>query len=396
MNILQINTVYKTGSTGRIAQELNNIILNNGWQSYIAYGRGVHNEDNVIRIGNDIDMYMHALGTRIFDKHGLYSEKVTVDFIKRIEKLNIDIFHLHNIHGYYLHFPTLFQYLKDKKVIWTLHDCWPFTGHCAYYDFVQCNKWQDECCTCPQKKSYPSSFLFDNSRENFKLKKEYFSSLSNLTIITPSRWLENEVKKSFLAKYPMKTIHNGIDADIFKPTKSSFKNIYNIQNQFVILGVANVWDERKGLQYFLDISKNLESDEIIVLVGLNEKQQRSLPKSILGFKRTDSVEELVDIYSMADVFVNPTLEDNFPTTNLESLACGTPVITFDTGGSVESIDKNTGYIVPKEDIFGLYKAIKKVKSKGKKSFSTSCREKALLMFDKNKNFEQYIKLYEAL
>jgi len=394
MKILQINTVYKTGSTGKIAKNLNDLIITNGWQSFIGYGRGKHKDKNAIKIGSKLDMYVHGVGTRIFDKHGLYSKKATIEFIKKIDKLDIDIFHLHNIHGYYLHYPTLFEYLKNKKVIWTLHDCWSFTGHCSHYDYIGCNKWQNECYKCPQKNRYPSSFIFDNSKENFKLKKRYFTNLKNLTIVTPSNWLANEVKKSFLRGYPIKVIHNGIDLNIFKPSKSNFRKKHNLENKFIILGVANVWEERKGFDYFIKLSQMLSDDEQIVLVGLNDVQLKSLPNNILGIKRTSSAKELAEIYSLADVFVNPTLEEVLGLTNIESLACRTPVITFDSGGSPETIDEDTGIVIEKGNLEKLYKAIQQIKTNN--IDKQKCRYRAVEFFDKNKNFRKYMELYKDI
>jgi glycosyltransferase involved in cell wall biosynthesis len=292
----------------------------------------------------------------------------------------------------------LFKYLKQKNkpIVWILHDCWAFTGHCTYYDYIGCDKWQSECNSCPQLRQYPASYIFDNSKNNFLLKKRYFTSLDKLTIVTPSNWLANEVKKSFLNKYNIKVIHNGIDLNIFKIKKSNFKKKLNIENKFMILGVANVWEERKGFEYFVKLSNIIQNDEVIVLVGLNDKQLKNLPRNIIGIKRTNNLEELVDIYNSADVFVNPTLEDNFPTINLESLACGTPVITFDSGGSPETIDNNTGIVVEKGNIKDLYKAIQNIKNIGKNVFMDKCRTRVEKYFDKNDRFDEYIKLYQEV
>jgi len=398
MNVLQINTVFKQGSTGYIVYNIHQKLLSLNHKSFAGYGRGIWQEDNLIKISNKLDMYIHGIGTRIFDKHGLYSKKATQEFLKKIDKLDIDIFHLHNIHGYYLNYPLLFEYLKNKQkpVIWTLHDCWAFTGHCSHYDYIGCDKWQNECYKCPQKSRYPASFIFDNSLENFRLKKKYFTSLDNLIIVTPSNWLANEVQKSFLAKYDIRVIYNGIDLNVFKPVKSDFRKKYNLEDKFLILGVANVWEERKGFDYFIELSHILKSNEVIILVGLNDKQLQKLPKNIIGIKRTQNQKELVQIYSNVDVFVNPTLEDNFPTTNLESLACGTPVVTFDSGGSSETIDENCGKVVEKGDLDKLYKAIGEVKKNGKDFYRNHCIDRAKKYFDKEMMIEKYVKLYKEI
>lgn len=396
MKVMQINSVCGVGSTGRIATDIHNILIEQGHKSYIAYGRDLpKNCDKAIRIGGKFDNYTHVVKTRIFDKHGFASKRATIEFINKVKELNPDIIHLHNIHGYYLNIEILFEYLKeaDKPVIWTLHDCWSFTGHCAYFDYVACDKWKTGCYDCPQKKGYPSSFFLDKSKENYRRKKELFTGLKNMTIVTPSNWLADLVKQSYLKEYQVKVINNGIDLNLFKPTESNFREQNDINNKFMILGVANVWDERKGLRYFLDLSNTLNEDEIIVLVGLSEKQKQQLPKNIIGITRTNNIKELVEIYSAADVFVNPTLEDNFPTTNLEALACGTPIITFNTGGSVESVDESTGYVVEKGNLEELRSAINKAKTK---NIRNDCCLERSKNYNKNEKFNEYIELYKSL
>ncbi|MGO1468959.1 MAG: glycosyltransferase family 4 protein [Tissierella sp.] len=397
MKVLQINSVCGIGSTGRIATDIHNILIEQGHKSYIAYGRDESKScNNTIKIGNKIDIYEHVALTRIFDKHGFSSKNATKRFIKEIEILDPDIIHLHNIHGYYINIEILFDYLKksNKPVVWTLHDCWAFTGHCTYFDYVGCEKWKTHCNNCPQKKEYPTSLVFDNSRKNFEKKKRIFNGVKNLKLVTPSNWLKELVEKSFLSDYPVKIINNGIDLQIFKPTNSNFKEKHNINDKFVILGVASVWDRRKGFNYFKELSLRLSEDEIITIVGLTEKQKNNLPRNIIGITKTNDIEELAQIYTAADVFVNPTMEDNFPTTNIESIACGTPVITFNTGGSVESIDQGTGYIVEKEDIEGLLGKIKEIKYYGKNTYKDNCILRAKKCYNKKEKFNEYIEVYE--
>lgn len=396
MKVLQINSVCGIGSTGRIATDIHNILIEQGHQSYIAYGRDLpKNCDNAIIIGNKIDNYTHVAKTRLLDKHGFGSKQATIEFIDKIKELDPDIIHLHNIHGYYINVEILFNYLKEasKPVVWTLHDCWSFTGHCAYFDYVGCDKWKIGCYSCPEKKAYPSSLIFDNSKNNYLNKKRIFTGVKNLTIVTPSQWLANLVQESFLNEYPVNVINNGIDLNTFRPNEGDFRKKFNLNGKFIILGVASVWDRRKGLKYFVELADKVSEDEVIVLVGLTEKQMNQIPENIIGITRTNNVEELVDIYSSADVFVNPTLEDNFPTTNLEALACGTAVITFDTGGSPESIDKITGIEIENRTSNQIYEVISKLRRSPFRK--NACVEKGK-EFDKSKKFMEYVKLYESV
>lgn len=341
MKILFINSVCN-GSTGHIVQDLAKDYINNGDECVIAYGRG-NPPKNIpsYKIGNKISIYSHVLFTRITDKHGFGSKHSTKKFISWIENYNPDLIWLHNIHGYYLNIKVLFNYLKKsgKKVNWTLHDCWSFTGHCAYFDYAKCYKWKNHCYNCNSKKDYPSA-LISNCRSNFNNKKQIFNLLDEkqLTIITPSIWLANLVKESFLKKYQVEVINNKIDLDIFKPTPSDIKDKYGITNKKVILGVASVWDRRKGLEDFIQLSNLLDNEYIIVLIGLNDKQLKMIPSRIMGFKRTESQKELVNWYSCASCFFIPTKEDNYPTVLLEAKACGCTTYSYDTGGCREIAD----------------------------------------------------------
>ena len=405
MKILQINVVVNSGSTGRIAEGIGNIVLSNDSESYIAYGRMANKSDSqLIRIGNDFGVKLHGMLTRVFDNHslGLSSKKATNEFIKEIEEINPDIIHFHNLHGYYINIKVLFNYLSQKNIpiVWTLHDCWSFTGHCAHFDYVGCYKWKIQCYSCPQKKSYPSSLLIDNSKKNYTKKKELFNSIKNMTIVPVSYWLGDLVKDSFLNRFPIKVIQNGIDINAFNIKEfDDIQSKYNLKDRFIILGVASTWDVRKGLSDFIKLSQQLKEDEIIVLVGLSKEQIELLPKNIIGIQRTESIDELAKLYSMADVFINPTYEDTFPTTNLESLACGTPIVTYKTGGSVESVDETVGWIVEQGDIDSILKIISNLKSEPisiKEERKINCREKAERLYNKDIKFQEYFDLYNKL
>lgn len=398
--LLQINSVINSGSTGRIAEEIGQTAIESGWKSYIAYGRNDRpSQSELIKIGNDWDIKMHGIQTRLFDRHGLGSKSATKELIGKIKEISPDIIHLHNIHGYYINIEILFNYLRKTNipVVWTFHDCWPITGHCSYFTFVGCEKWKKKCYDCPQKTSYPASWLVDRSEKNFHLKKELFTSLPNLTLVPVSNWLSEILMESFLQDYPVKLIHNGINTCVFKPSSSkAFRSKHDLVHKFLLLGVASDWSPRKGLKDFIKLSKNLNSEYQIVLVGLSREQIEHLPENILGIERTESVEELAELYASSDVYVNPTYEDNFPTTNLESLACGTPVITYKTGGSPEAIDELTGIVVEQGNIAKLIDAIKMVKSNGKQSYSEACLNRAHRLYKKEDRYQEYIELYKKL
>jgi len=397
LKVLQINTVCGVGSVGRIVRQIHEALQEKGHESYIAYGRKPLGCDGAIRIGEDLDVYFHVFLTRVFDLHGFGSKKATKKFLKIVEEINPDIIHLHNIHGYYLNIEVLFDFLKsfDKPVVWTLHDCWAFTGHCSHFTYAKCERWKTGCYSCPEKKSYPRSVIFDNSKSNYARKKKAFTGAKNMTLVTPSQWLAGLVKESFLRDYPVQVIPNGIDTEVFKPTPSDFKKRYGLDGKFLILGVANVWGKRKGFDYFLDLSKYLSDDEIIVLVGLSDERIKNLPNNIIGIKRTNSAKELAEIYTAADVFFNPTLEDNYPTVNLEAQACGTYVITFDSGGAKETIiSKESGVAIKPcnaEDIMNL---IRVLRSKGRKPANVDSSAK--LVISHRFMVGSYISLYEKL
>ena len=359
MKVLQINVTANSGSTGKIAEQIGRLVMAEGWQSMIAYGRYANpSESNLIRIGTKFDLIEHGIESRLFDNHGLASRRATNAFIKQIEEIKPDIIHLHNIHGYYLNYQLLFEYLSklNTPIVWTLHDCWSFTGHCAYFDFAKCEKWRSACCPpCPCKKKYPTTLIADRSKENWETKKQRFTSIKNLTLVPVSKWLGDLTRQSFLNQYHIRVIHNGIDLNNFQPTEDvkAIKAKYGITGKYTILGVANIWEERKGFADFIRLRKVLPQEYNIVLVGVSKKQTSLLPTGIIGIERTQDQKELAQLYSALIYYVNPTYEDNYPTTNLESMACGTPVVTYRTGGSPESINKDTGIVVKQGDINGL-------------------------------------------
>jgi glycosyltransferase involved in cell wall biosynthesis len=395
VKVLQVNTVCGRGSVGRIALDLYHVIEEKGNECLIVYGRGDAPADiKSVKVNSKMDFYGHVMYNFVTGANGFASTNCTKQLIKEIDAYAPDIIHLHNIHGFYLNVDIFFQYLKkiNRPVVWTLHDCWSFTGHCAYFDYVECDKWKTGCNHCVQYRSaYPYGLLHDNSENNYKKKKVAFNGLNNLTIVTPSNWLKNYVKQSYLKEYPVEVIYNGIDLNQFKPVEGDLTLQYKEKNKKVILGVANMWEPRKGLKFFEQLADMLSDEYKIILVGLSEKQISKINPKITGITRTNNVNELAQLYSLADVYVNATLEDNFPTTNIEALACNTPVITFATGGSVESVDEECGVIVPKGDIDGLKTAIEQVCTHP--DHYSKCIEKSR-KYNKDDRFEEYINLYK--
>lgn len=391
MNILQINSVCGIGSTGRIATDIHVALKSKGIESNIMYGRGEARAcEAALKISSRFDFYSHALQTRLFDNHGFCSTKATQHAIETLDELKPDIVHLHNIHGYYLNVELLFSYLKKQKnikVIWTLHDCWPFTGHCSHFDFCGCEKWKMQCFSCPQKNIYPASYGLDNSKNNYQRKKKAFTGVKDLTIITPSHWLADLVKQSYLKEYPVQVVKNGIDLSVFQPRQSEFRAKHNLVDKFIIMGAASVWSPRKGFDDFIELATTLPDNYRLVMVGLPLDKIKILPSNIIGIHRTDNPTELAEIYSSADVFFNPTYEDNYPTVNLEAIACGTPVITYNTGGCPESVSTEHGFIVAKGDVGAVVEVVKNL------SQQPFVMGKLPISFDKDNFVDEMLALY---
>ncbi|MCD8098729.1 MAG: glycosyltransferase [Lachnospiraceae bacterium] len=397
IKVLEINTVCQGGSVGRITVDICRTLERNGDDCLIAYGRrGAPEGVPAFRFGTNISMGLHVLSTFLKGEHGFASERQTRKLIEKIKEYDPDVIQLHNVHGFVLQVELLFAYLKKagKPVVWTLHDCWPYTGHCAFYDYNGCSCWKDGCMSCHEyRKTYPYALFRNNAARNFARKRAAFTAVPDLTIVMPSAWLADQVLDSFLRDYPVEVIPNGIDRSVFQPRESDLRRQLGLEGKFVVLGVANVWERRKGLVYFQKLAESLPDDFRIVLIGLDKKQRHSLPANVIGLGKTENAAELATYYTMADVFVNATLEDNFPTTNLEALACGTPVITFDTGGSPESLDESCGRVAPKGDLTALREALlaEKEAPHGKEA----CLRRAEL-YGKNERFQEYVTLYHEL
>ena len=410
MKIVLVNTICTRGSVGRICADLYEELDQRGDEPYMAAGRSrLPAYMRGMVIGNPADFAGHVLRNFFRGEAGFGSGAVTEKFLAWLDQVGPDLIHLHNIHGFYLQTETLFAYLKEKDipVVWTLHDCWPFTGHCAYYDFIGCEKWKAEgqgCHHCPlHRKAYPYAIFKDNSLRSYQRKKAAFCGVKNLTIVTPSKWLADQVAASFLRDYPVCVIPNGINLELFKPLSKDAQRLRERQQSGylhrTVLGVANYWEERKGLSYFERLVEALPSNYTVEVVGLNKPQISVLRKRhpsgrLLGMERTANPELLAALYRTADVYVNPTLEDNFPTTNLEALACGTPVVTFDTGGSSESLTEDTGIVVPKGDFEGLLASVQRVCQEQPFSIE-ACRRRAE-EFSKEGFAHKYVELYDKI
>ena len=392
MEIVQINATCGIGSTGKICVGISELLTEKGIDNHVLCSKS-NDYPFGIELADSNYTRIQSIKSRILGNYGFNSKSETKKMIAELERLKPDIVHLHNIHGHDCNLEMLFTYFKKNKIklVWTFHDCWAFTGYCVYFDMVRCEKWKTSCADCPQKNAY--SLLFDKSNKLFERKKKLFEGL-DLTIVTPSEWLADLVKQSFLKEYPVFVINNGIDLGVFKPIESDFREKYGIKDKKIILDVAFDWDARKGLDVFVELAKRLPEDYKIVLVGTNEEIDKLLPENIISIHRTQNQRELAEIYSAADVFVNPTREDNYPTVNMESIACGTPVITFRTGGSPEMVDDTTGAVVECDDVDALEREIVRICA-NQLRYRDACISKAK-DFDKNKRFEEYVTAYEQI
>lgn len=380
-------------------QSIAQTVIAHGHEAYIAFPNGRHRERNrqscrdipAIPFGSKFSESFHLLADRLTGFNGCFSVLSTAALLRRLDKLKPDLLHLHNLHNCYVNLPMLFRYIKKRRlrVVWTLHDCWAFTGHCPYFDIAGCGKWRTGCESCPQYRRYPKS-LIDRSKGMYRRKKKWFTGVEDLTLVTPSVWLAGLAGQSFLSDYPIRVIPNGIELSVFHPTG---KKKEQWKNKFVLLGVANIWSEAKGLDIYIELAKRLDARFQIVLVGTDEATDRKLPDNVISIHRTANPYELAELYTAADLFVNPTRQDNFPTVNLEALACGTPVLTFRTGGSPEAIDADCGMTVEKNDIDALERAVRSIAAENP-FLPEACIRRAQ-EFAAERQFEKYVKLFEA-
>ena len=396
MKIAQING-GAFGSTGKIMFGIANVAKDNGDETFIASpitstNRYKQPDIDYYKIGTYHGRRFHVLLARITGFNGCFAYFSTKRLIKNLKLFSPNILQLHNLHNSYINLPLLFKYIKQNNVrtVWTLHDCWAFTGQCPYFTMVKCDKWKTCCYDCPQYREYPEA-LVDRTKTMWKLKRKWFTNVENMTIVTPSQWLADLVKQSFLKDYSVRVIHNGIDLNIFKPTLSSFKERYGITEKHIVLGVAFGWGKRKGLDVFVELSRRLPPEYQIVLVGTDDSTDKLLPDNIISIHRTQNQKELAEIYTAADLLVNPTREENYPTVNMEAIACGTPVLTFRTGGSPEIPDETCGTVVDVDDIDAMESEIVHICEELPYS-KEDCLKRAKF-FERKNNFNQYISLY---
>lgn len=401
--LLQINVCNNVYSTGKIASEIGDEAINEGWESYIAYGRScAPNRSKAIKIGTSIDIKIHALEQRILDNTGLGfgSSTATRQLVEKIKQIHPDIIHLHVLVGYYINLKVLFKYLATSgiPVVWTLHSCWEFTGHCTHFDYQGCNKWIEGCHHCPIKREYPESYLIDRARENYIEKKQFFTTVPNLHFVAVSEWLSNNVKRSFLQGFPCTVIKNGIDVNIYKPSQNFeyLRDKHNLHNCSIALGVASAWTKKKGFEDYIRLSSILPENVKIVMVGLSKDQIKSLPSVIIGIERTTNRQELVDWYSLASVVLNLSYEESFGLTTVEGYACGTPSIVYNKTASPELIKEGTGFVVEAGDIKSVRDRICQIFDCGKVQFACRCRKVAEEEYDKDKNYKKYIELYNNI
>ena len=404
-SLVEINTVVNN-STGRIMHDIQREADISGMETLSIVGRRhVYTDVPCVKFGNALSFWIHVIWTTLTDRHGLepvLSSLFTRKMVDRIREANPDIIHLHNIHGYYLHYPTLMKYLAYEykgKIIWTFHDLWPITGHCAYYSAVNCDKWMTGCNHCPNKKRYPVSLGLDGSRKNYETKKELFTSLSNLTITVPSEWMASQVRQSFMGKYPVEVIHNGIDTAVFdhnrliadldiESNKCADETAWS--DKKILLSVASIWDERKGLKDLVALSDKLSDDYVMVIVGLSKHQISRLPKGVIGITRTENIEELVSLYSRAHIFINPSLEESFSLVTVEALSCGCPCIVLDTSAVAELVNDDNGVVLHSHKPEDYLDAIKSIENRG---YSRESVRATALKYDNKYMLEGYMRLY---
>lgn len=400
-NLVQINSVANWGSTGRLTEDLGDVAIAAGWNSYVAYGRQCkQSSSKLIRIGGDISVLSHVLLTRMFDRHGFGSYCATKAFIRELEIIKPDVLQFHNLHGYYLNLPLILRYATKNNIpiVWSLHDCWSMTGHCSHFVKIGCDKWKNECYHCPLIKSYPNSWLIDSSRRNFREKKRLIEQIPRLTVISGSEWLASIASQSYFKNREIQFIPDGIDTEIFQPRANGYelRKKHGLEDKFVILASGTVWGEDKGISDYGKLRKLLSDKYAIVLIGMSDEDLATVPDGVIGLPRTKSPEELSEYYSMADCVMSLSKMESFGLTPVEGFACGTPAIVYDTTALPELISPETGFVAKFLDIEDVKEKVELLSERGKSAYSSQCRSIAVEKYDKKKCYAQYLKVYEHL
>lgn len=402
--LLQINVCSNIYSTGKIVSGIGDVAIQNGWESYVFYGRsGIECSSQTFKIGDYIEQFLHLIESRLLDDAalGYGSIRATRRLIREIERIKPDIIHLHILLGYYVNARILLKYLAkiNTPIVLTLHSCWEFTGHCTHFDYERCYKWKSGCYECPLIREYPQSIIRDRSRKNYLEKKSLFLGINNLQVVTVSNWLKDQASESFLKGKSIKVIHNGIDVSLFRPIGSQheLKKEFGFGTNKVLLAIASAWTPKKGLGDYFDLAKRMEGKNVlIVMVGYQAKNGDQIPSCLKTIPVTTNNEALVKLYNCADIVLNLSYEETFGLTTVEGMACGTPSIVYNRTASPELVDDTTGVVVEAGDIDGLVNAIHEMIGNGREHYSNLCRERATRMFDKNKTYQKYIDLYKSL
>lgn len=397
--VLQINAVYGKGSTGEITRDISAVALECGWDSYVAcpiMPSDITKETGIILIGNSLDHKLHAIFSRLFGLQGYYSHIATFIFLKKIEAISPNVIHIHNIHSNYLNINMIFRYIRRKRIptVISLHDCWYYTGKCYHYLYDNCSRWKEKCGSCPRLKKEIPSYLGDYTRLVLADRKKYIGNNPYVYVVGVSDWITSEAKKSVLKSRVFGTIHNGVDLSVFAPKNDNLRKKLQLTDKFVILGMANKWLSEDNIDTLRYITEKIDKNSALVLIGC--KRDSALPVGVIGIPFVKDRNLLASYYSMADVFVNVTKVDTLPTVNIESIACGTPVVTYDSGGSAEIVDEATGCVVPYGDYKELFRCIEFVKKKGKKYYSNSCVERSRAKYDNRSCYKEYVSLYENI
>ena len=397
MKVLQVNSVCGRGSTGKLVVQISEHLTEQGVENYIAYGFGDTDSPNAFRFSTMPEAHLHSFMSRRFCKQGYGSQIATRKLIRAIKKMSPDVVHLHNIHGHYLNFKMLFSYLNktDIKVVWTFHDCWPMTGKCTYYSAVACERWKTGCYDCPRLSTYPEC-VTDRSRKNYIDKKAWFTANKNLHIVTVSEWLRGEVEQSYFGGVAdIRCIYNGIDTEVFAPARSDLRRRLNLENKFVVLGVASVWKDVKGLPEFIELARAVDENTAIVMVGIREEQKALLPPSVIGVPPQADQQALAEYYAMADVFLNLSAEETFGLVVAEALASGTPAVVRNSTACPEVVDEHTGIVIEDGTPETVLPALRCIRENGKAAYSEACIARARTLFSKERMQREYLNLYEG-